>query len=59
MELFQAILNGLTVGLIIIVFMQDRQLRKHYNAIQRLIVDRDVLQKALRDHLENENKGGE
>ncbi|MFF5907868.1 hypothetical protein [Staphylococcus cohnii] len=35
MELFEAIIHGLTVAAIIILFMQDHQLRKHYKAIRK------------------------
>lgn len=36
MELLEAIIHGLTVAAIIILFMQDHQLRKHYKAIRKL-----------------------
>lgn len=53
MELFEAIIHGLTVAAIIILFMQDHQLRKHYKAIRKLQDDRNAMQESMRKQFEN------
>lgn len=56
MELFEAIIHGLTIALVIITFMQDNQLRKHYNQIEKLTRDNETLQRVLRGNHDKEGK---